>query len=395
MWPTSDEVLERLEMEQIVRQETTEINEKLAKEVEEAIKAAKDENESKLIEPNKLRRWVEELKSTPDRTEALRQYARLEANLRKAQLALQRKKDEQLLDRMAKELEKGEETKAMAETLQQKQYDKAAEGLKKLQPKSAKSPDQKRRDMARLKSLSQRMAAAVQAAKPPAKNRLSSKGNSSGNPNSSKQGGQGEGASGSKEDPANGEAGEAGESELAEMVEELAESLKECEACKDPKDCEKCEIGVCKECDKIGDKLKKLAICRRADSRLSKLCKKCSECQSNMACSSPNAGGHKAGWGTNTARRDQRDKLVDNGQTTQLKGVKGSGPSLTTVEAAEDGSGVSNRKAAARQHNFQRQFESFVQREDVPETVRGGVKQYFQIIHESDTAKPTKGNASE
>jgi hypothetical protein len=86
---------------------------------------------------------------------------------------------------------------------------------------------------------------------------------------------------------------------------------------------------------------------------------------------------------TNTARRDERDDLVDNGQTTQLKGTKGQGPSLTTVETAEDGSGVSTRRAVDRQRTFQRQFESFVAREDIPDEVKDGVKQYFQVIHQT------------
>ena len=109
-----------------------------------------------------------------------------------------------------------------------------------------------------------------------------------------------------------------------------------------------------------------------------------------MACASPNAGGHKAGWGSNTARRSERDKLVDNGQTTQIKGIKGAGPSLTAVEAADSGSGVSPRRGTAREREFKHQFESFVQREDVPEAVRDGVKQYFQIIHEADTQTSPK-----
>ena len=74
--------------------------------------------------------------------------------------------------------------------------------------------------------------------------------------------------------------------------------------------------------------------------------------------------------------------LVDNGQTTRLEGIKGQGPSLATVEAAEDGGGVSTRQAQQRVRDYQKQFESFVQREDVPEQVKVGVKRYFEIIHE-------------
>jgi len=125
---------------------------------------------------------------------------------------------------------------------------------------------------------------------------------------------------------------------------------------------------------------------RRANKKLCRLSKKCSSCQSGLcqacsACQSPNAGGKKAGWGSNSARRDAEDELVDNGQTTQLKGIKGNGPSLKSLEAADDGSGVSTQQATHRARNYQKQFESFVQREDVPEQVKQGVKRYFEVIH--------------
>ena len=55
----------------------------------------------------------------------------------------------------------------------------------------------------------------------------------------------------------------------------------------------------------------------------------------------------------------------------------------------------SHRKGTARQREFKHQFESFVQREDVPEAVRDGVKQYFEIIHEADTETAPKGNSKE
>jgi len=105
----------------------------------------------------------------------------------------------------------------------------------------------------------------------------------------------------------------------------------------------------------------------------------------------PKAGGKKPGTGTVESRRDQTDELVDNGQTTQLKGIKGTGPSLTTIEAAEDGSGTSTRKGEARQREFKRQYESFVSREDVPEQVKSGVKRYFEVIHEIQPETAKKG----
>ena len=98
---------------------------------------------------------------------------------------------------------------------------------------------------------------------------------------------------------------------------------------------------------------------------------------------SQNKGGKKAGKGSSDASRDQQDERVDNGQYAKLKGIKGEGPSLTKVESADDGTGTSNLRAEAKKREFKRQFESFVGREDVPEDLKAGVKNYFTNIHQS------------
>ena len=99
------------------------------------------------------------------------------------------------------------------------------------------------------------------------------------------------------------------------------------------------------------------------------------------------AGGKKAGSGSVESRRSESDLLTDNGNTTQLKGTQGQGPSQSTIETADEGSGVSSRRAVNRKLEFSRQVESFVQREDVPEDVKQGVKTYFENIHQSGEAK--------
>ncbi|NNE93682.1 MAG: hypothetical protein HKN23_18690, partial [Verrucomicrobiales bacterium] len=122
------------------------------------------------------------------------------------------------------------------------------------------------------------------------------------------------------------------------------------------------------------------------------MCKKLGQCQGYLGepkfqslsqCMGAKPGGKKAGTGSVESRTDQSTELVDNGQTTQLKGQKGQGPSLATIESADDGDGVSSRRTVAAQREFREQMESFVQREDVPEDVKEGVKQYFHSIHQS------------
>ena len=90
------------------------------------------------------------------------------------------------------------------------------------------------------------------------------------------------------------------------------------------------------------------------------------------------------GEGSVESRRDVQEALADNGQNTSLKGIKGQGPSLTRVETAQDGTGVSHRRAEVKQREFQRQYESFVSREDVPEDVKAAVRTYFNTIHEGE-----------
>lgn len=94
-------------------------------------------------------------------------------------------------------------------------------------------------------------------------------------------------------------------------------------------------------------------------------------------------GGKKAGEGTDRAINTRTDPLEDNGNTTLLTGQKNHGPSLTAVEDADSGTGVSRLTDRARRQNLQRQLEAFVAREDVPDDVKAGVKAYFENIHQS------------
>ena len=391
--PPSRAVLDRLAMEREIENETAVIKDQLTNETENLLKETKGQEEEKLLQPDKLRRMVEELKTTKDRTEALRQYARLDRKLNEMRQSLQHKQDEQLLECAAAELAKGEETKPMADVLEKKEYEKAAEKLKSLKPEKSKSPDQQRRDLARLKATAQRMASATRSAKLPARGDKKPPGKASNNGKPSDK--SGEAASAKNSSSKSAGSGSPSDGALSEAIDELAEAvdqLNEWELSKDKLG--ECK-GMCEKVDKLADQLKKLAICRRAECRLSKLCRCCGQCQSDVCCASPNAGGLKAGWGTNTARRSEKDEIVDNGKTTQIQGVKGAGPSDTAVEAADSGSGVSGRRVAAREREFKHQLESFVQCEDVPEAVKDGVKQYFQIIHEADSATSPRKDSKE
>jgi hypothetical protein len=179
---------------------------------------------------------------------------------------------------------------------------------------------------------------------------------------------------------------------MADSVQELDDALKnaarserengKCDA-KSLSQCQACQQNLDRDMDKLSSYLKKMGVKCDACKKLASLCKACSQCQGGLCQSnSPKAGGKKAGWGSNIARRDVVEELVDNGQTTSLQGIKGEGPSQTTVETAEDGTGTSGRATASKKRSFERQFEAFVSRENVPEQVKSGVKNYFQSIHQ-------------
>jgi hypothetical protein len=404
----SEEVLQRLEQEKTVLAATETANKELQELVEELRKGVEDPFEKELINPDKLRKMVESLEATKDHKEALRQYAQLERELNKARMSVQRKKDEQLLDRAAEKLQEQRETKPLAEQLQQKKYDQASEQLASMSPKQDKPLSEQRQQLARLKAASQRMAAAARANKSAGQGKESKSGNKSESKSSAAKDSKGGNGSSSESGAASGEGGgEMAENleQLAEAVQNLDDSLKDAERqerehgkcdsqCQSQ--CQSCQQSVDKQLSKLCKSLTKLGIRREAEKKLCKLCEACSQCQGGL-CNKPGSkpGGKKAGWGSDTSRREGTDELVDNGQTTQLQGTKGKGPSLSAVESAEDGSGVSNRRSAAKQRQFQRQFESFVEREDVPAQVRNGVKNYFQLIHQMESTPEGAEDAAE
>lgn len=395
----SEAVQQQLDLESTVLAETESMNDELEELVNELEKESEEGDERELVDPAALRKMVEALRETSDYKDALRQYARLEQQLEKSRRKLEQRRDEQLLARAANELEEGRETKPLAKQLEQKKYQEAGEQLRKWKPENTKPWDQQRRDLARLKAAAQRMAAAAKSSK---QGRSSTQ-----NPNSASQKSATSSASGSSKGgsgQASGSASSEGGGELEQAIEQLAESLSEWDealekAAKQAKRNGECDADsesqckACSECansdlNKLSKYLRKMAIKRKASQKLGKLCKACSQCQGGLSqcasCNSPKAGGKKAGWGSNTARRDEREELLDNGQTAALSGIKGEGPSLTTVEAADEGTGVSTRNATQRVRKFQRQYESFVSREDVPAEVKTGVKRYFQFIHQID-----------
>lgn len=372
----SEAVANRIAVEEQTLAETEQINEQLEEIIEELDLQAKDSEERELLEPDKLRELVEELKATRDQKEALRQYARLEQQLNEARTRLQQRRDEHLLNEAAKELEKTRETKPLSQKLSQKKYKEASDELKQAVPDAKKKLSEQQKELAKLRAASQRMAEA-------AKSSASSSAN----------------GSGEADDGAGGTSG----GELAEAMQELDDALSQwdeslSEATRQQKmngecdseclsRCSACQQNANKKLNSLAKYLSRMQVKRDALQKLNKLCQACSQCQGGLCKKSGSQpGGKNAGWGTDTARRNEQGPLNDNGQTEALQGIKGDGPSQKTVEAADDGTGTASQVGNAKARSYQRQYESFVSREDVPEEVKSGVKSYFQAIHQIEEA---------
>ncbi|MEM7387391.1 MAG: hypothetical protein AAF514_20830 [Verrucomicrobiota bacterium] len=360
--PASPRVLERLAIEEMTLERSREIYENLEELIDELEEETEDPEEKELLNPDQLREWVKDLKETKDRKEALRQYAQLEKKISQAANRLSQQRDQQLLARAARELQKAPETAKLGQKLKEEKYKAAAEDLQKMKPQRKNKLSERRKKLARLKSAAQRMASGA---------RQSQDGNDGGD-------GDNDSSDGSLQDLL-----EELEGDLAEFDGDLEdlEDLPEIDP-EDLQNLEDLQDLIEGEMDELADRLRRLAAKMKIQGKLRGLGQRLGQAQNFMANPNAGLGGKQAGVGSTESRRDERDELKDNGQNTRLKGLKGRGPSLSSVESAEDGTGVSRRKAAARERTFQRQVESFVEREDVPDEVKDGVKRYFENIHQ-------------
>lgn len=418
----------RLVAEEALRQATLQntdaLNEELAELVEQLELETSDETERELINANQLREWVKELEATGDPREAMRQYAKLERKIEQAAQALQNRRDEQLLDRAATELKKDPVNRDLADLLKQKKLDQAAKELEKLKlaprekQRGLKLTEQQK-ELAKLRAAAQRMA---EASRRDAARSRDSRGSQAGqmegnsdrsrdpsdsgldllnvpdSPNSR----QGDGERDQDNDPGDeGGEEEQTDEDLEALMQQLEEDLKAWEEALEKlelneDDQQNGEMGECEACrgrvngrlDQMGQQLRRLARQRAAQARLRGLAKKFGEAQARARGAGQGQGdqpgGREAGQGASDRQRADKDNLETKQRASRLQGQHGVGPSLTQIQAADFGTGVSRRVGEAVQRDFQRQFESFVEREDIPEDLKSGVKNYFLQIQQTE-----------
>jgi len=384
--------------------------EKIARETKERIGESKKELEQ-LIESldkdivapeekegmklDEFRKLVKSIDETGNRTEAARQFARIEQKIRDASRALDQQRDEETLKLAAGELAKAEETEVrqLGKKLDAKELKEAAELLEKLAAKKfdakdlknnpagkQKAIDEAKQELAKMRAASKRLAAA-------GKQRQGAR---------QAQGGQGQGSLGQGEGA--GKEGKPLEDMMAELDAAAAEAEKDLEEAEIDPDAEPDDGEAMERANgalgKLGKHMRGMHGKRMAKSKLDQLRQGLSQAQSftqgqtQMLGQTP--GGQKAGVGSSWSERKERDDSQKNGSLAELKGQHGSGPSLSAVEESESGTGVSGRRGEAKQREFARQVESFVQRDDVPESLKLGVRNYFENLQSAQAAEPPK-----
>jgi len=381
--PNSKAVQSRLDQEALTESRTEEIRSELAEYVEEFIKEM-SADEKEVLSPEELKKWVKDLKRTKDQKEAMRQLARFEQKVTEAMANMEARKDEEAMKAAAAELAKSDQAAArqLGKKLELKEFKAAEEDLKKLaeaaklkDPKKMdpKELEKKKEELRKLREMTKRMANAARKRGAGQKKKL-------GNAN-------GQMAPGNGKDM--GQLMDAMDADAKGLQGEIAKGNWQKgdwdKGMKFQKNFDKNLKRFNKNLRRMNGKnlaKRRLANLRAGLNKAQRFANGQAQAlglaQGRMA----GAGGLKPGVGTDESKRKERDKAPEVGNVASLEGQKGVGPSITAVEEADSGTGISGRSGETKAREFQRQMESFVRRDDVPEDVKMGVKEYFERVHE-------------
>ena len=341
---------------------TEQIKDLLNKAVEE-LEASLDEQQKELFDKSGLRQMVEKLAATKDRKDALRQYARIEKQMRQMSARAETERDQRFLSEAAKDLNKSDRNRQLAKNFRQKQYAQAAKTLEKMKPKDLDKLAAKRQKFDRLKQATRSM------------QRTSERMADS-------------------------------QSQFKSLSENLNQSTSQAEKTLCQAEKQMCKSGSCEkltmakldeeskscasELGKMSRALRKLDAKKIFLTDMKELEDYLRKCEGYLAgtCDKPGSMPKRGIGSADDGRLADRDPTQDpRGLDTRLFGQKGSGPSSVSVEDASSGSGVTSLTAAGKRSQFRKQVESLVRREDVPENLKDGVKNYFQSIHQVTPAR--------
>ncbi len=375
--PHSASVRDRVAREEMAASRSAEVNRQIEEAIEEIIKSMGEEERGQ-ITPAVLREWAKQLAVSKDVRENEKQLARLEQQIASAMQGLEARQDEAVLKLAAEELAKSSvaDVRKMGGQLDSKAFERAAEAMKDMKPGAAKkmTPEQLeklRRNAAKSRDMAKRMADG-------ARRRDFGK---------MKRG-----------DDKNAKPGDQQQA-MDEMLEELDAGARdlanELEEGDDMEMVEAAAGRMDENMDKLAMRFGKLDARQKARGKLDSLrrglggARQFAQGKSSSLglarSASPNAGGLAPGQGTDRTRRKERDEFKDNGNLAEIKGRQtGEGPSSSTTESADSGGGIAGRANVARERRFKQQLESLVHRDDIPESLKLGVREYFETVHETD-----------
>jgi len=391
--PHSSFIQQKLRSEQVTLERSTEIQSELEKAVEQII-AQMSEKERELLKPETLRAWVKEIDTTKDQRDLMKQIARFEQKIAASATGLEARKDEEILKLAAAELSDSplSEAKQLGKKLDDKNFEDAKQQISDLKPGTVKplTPEEMKKLLeksAKLKELSRRMANGARKrdfGKTPDKTKPN-------NPNADAK-------------------------EMDEMLQDLEQATAEADQKlqqQDPdqkqnQDAEAAGKAAAEKSEaleklddkvgQLGQRLGKLDAKEKARARMKALGKCAGQAQQfasgqsqtlGLAQQLAQNGGLKPGTGHVDSTRKEQDAATDNHNLAQLNGQKGQGESKSSVEAADSGTGITGRGNSEKSRDFRKQAESLVHRDDVPDDLKLGIREYFQRVHQTEeSTKP-------
>ncbi len=320
---------------------TQALAEELAEELGEALDELIEKMEAdaaELLEDPALKQMLQDLPLDGDRKALMRKLSEIDAHLAQMQNELDTRADENYLAELAQQLQQSRETSALGKALSQRKYKQAANELDKMKL-GQKS------DAAQRKTL-EKLASKIERAE---KSMASSQ-------------------SGSRR---NAQA-------MSQQIQQMQQEQKKTGQCS-KSGCNKVNQSL----SKSSKGMKQLGTRKEAKSALDKLREKLQQGQGQCAGNGSKPGsGLMAGEGVDRSRRNPREPTPATGTLEHLSGQLGEGESQKRVEDAASGAGVASDPSGEKtMGGYTQQVEAFVQREDIPEEMKFGVKTYFKQIH--------------
>ena len=385
-------VREKIAREKYILETTASINQQVNEIMEQLQKELKEKELNQIVDMNDIRQKVAQLEETPDIKDAMRQYAQIEKKISDVLSRLTQRQEEQLLERMGKQLQKDDATKALGNQLTQKDYKEASKEMQKfkIDPEAALKFQQAQ--LEKLKEMAARMSEEAERSQAGTTQQSATGQNQNGRQNNQNQG-----------------SNQSSLSNLSQMAQKLNQSAQQLNQMmqsgqsqngqQSPQQMRQMMQNANQNLNNMSSFLQQMEARRQAQSMMQSMLNSLAQSQmglGNMPCqnpgaghnsqgqsqaNSPNAGGRDAGTGTSNAKNTEPGKNAPDGQKTQLQGTYGQGTSVTSTQESGSGSSSGTGTLELEHEELMRQVESFIRREDVPESVKSGVKAYFENIH--------------